>query len=149
MGMEAGRDTQAGQDTGSGRRLSWGLSLAVRFGDPRHRLCRRCRRVAMRGRPDCVWHTRGANVLQPSPGRVASRVLSAMQRRGLIPVGLLALPLWQALGWVRTEARAPMRLALVLAWDHQETAPLAWARLWREARETAACPTRVAPRLWA
>lgn len=136
-GQEAGQTGQAGH--------ARGLSLRVKFGDPRHRRCARCGRVAMRGRVHCVWHQGGArSLLQPTPGRIASRTLGHMERRGLLPLALISLPLWRALGWVATEARAPVRLAMVLAWDHREARPLEWGRIWRDARQAAAAPVRSA-----
>lgn len=142
---EAGQE--AGQEAGHASRLSWGLALRVKFGDPRHRRCNRCKRVAVRGRTQCVWHLGAVRpVLRLTPGRIASRTLGRLERQGLLPVELMSLPLWQALGWAATEARAPVRLALVLAWDHRDTAPLVWARHWRQARRVALSPTRARPR---
>jgi len=145
-GQEAGPpDRQAGQEASAGRR---NLRLRVKFGDPRHRLCSRCKRVAVRGRSHCVWHLgRASGPLRPTPGRIASRTLGRLERQGLLPAGLISLPLWRELGWVATEARAPVRLRMVLAWDHRDAQPLEWGRIWRDARQVAAVPVRTGPML--
>jgi hypothetical protein len=39
------------------------------------------------------------------------------------------------IAWAKRE---PLRLALVLAWDSRDSEPLAWARVWRAAREAVA-----------
>jgi hypothetical protein len=33
------------------------------------------------------------------------------------------------------DTREPLALALVLAWDHRDSEPLAWFRAWRAARD--------------
>ena len=68
-----------------------------------------------------------------------------MERLGLLPGELIGLPLWRALGNAGTEQRAPCRLALVLAWDARLSAPLDWARYWRDAMTVARCPERSRP----
>lgn len=111
-----------------------GLVHRVKIGDPRHRLCSRCGRLAMRDSMVCMWH--GGGVQVADPGRLASRAMGRMDRRGLLPAELVALPLWRELGRLRTAERAPARLALVQSWDWRDTHPLVWARVWREARRT-------------
>ena len=56
-----------------------------------------------------------------------------MGRLGLLPLELIALPVWQALTTVPVAARAPTRLRLVLTWHARFTEPLAWAAAWRQA----------------
>jgi hypothetical protein len=109
------------------------------------RRCTRCGRPALRGRPVCVAHDGRAGGRRQTPGAVASRVLAGLNRRGLLPGALLALPTWQALTTCPLELRAPLRLALVRAWDTRDTAPLAWAALWREASTLARSAPPPAP----
>jgi hypothetical protein len=52
---------------------------------------------------------------------------------------------WQALSTCQLEQRAPLRMALALAWDTRDTAPLAWAALWRQACDLAANAPPPAP----
>ena len=75
-------------------------------------------------------------------GRAESRMLCRMERLGLLPLDLMALPVWQDLTSVRLAERAPVRLALVQAWDKRDQAPLYWSRVQRQAMDTA----RQAPR---
>ncbi len=65
-----------------------------------------------------------------------------MERLGLLPLDLMALPVWQGLTVVRLAERAPVRLALVQAWDKRDQAPLYWSRVQRQALTVA----RQAPR---
>ena len=65
-----------------------------------------------------------------------------MERLGLLPLDLMALPVWQDLTGVRLAERAPARLALVQAWDKRDQAPLYWSRVQRQAMAVA----RQAPR---
>jgi hypothetical protein len=60
-----------------------------------------------------------------------------MERAGLLPLDLLALPMWRELTGTPRAERAPMRLALVLAWDRRDRAPLHWASLQRQASDLA------------
>jgi hypothetical protein len=76
-------------------------------------------------------------------GRAESRLLRKMERLGLLPLELLAWPLWRELATVRLAERAPVRLALVQAWDKRDQAPLYWSRVQRQALTVA----RQAPRV--
>jgi hypothetical protein len=86
----------------------------------------------MRGRDHCPWH---AGVRSPSDaaGRAESRLLRRMERTGLLPLDLLALPVWRDLVNLPRSQRAPTRWALVLAWDKRHDEPLHWARVQRRA----------------
>jgi len=66
-----------------------------------------------------------------------------MERLGLLPLELLALPVWRDLTKIRLAERAPARLALVQAWDKRDQAPLYWSRVQRQAMAT----VRQAPRV--
>jgi hypothetical protein len=105
--------------------------------------------MAMRGRDHCRIHGGpGRRFVEDHGGRIESRVLRRLERLGLLPLDLMALPVWRDLTTVRLADRAPARLALVQAWDKQNQAPLYWARVQRKAMETA----RHAPRargVWA
>ena len=107
--------------------------------------CARCRRRALRGRLFCRAHNGREGGLRVTPGILASRSLTRMWRLGLLPAELLALPTWRALSTCRIEDRAPLRVALALAWDTRDTAPLAWAALWRQACDLAAHAPPPAP----
>jgi hypothetical protein len=107
--------------------------------------CSRCRRIALRGTPFCSAHS-GRKPAPRTPGRRAASLLAGMERAGLLPRELIALPVWRELSNVMGEARTLTRLALVLAWDKRLSEPLAWAPVWRDAtrlaRET---PPRLSP----
>jgi hypothetical protein len=75
-------------------------------------------------------------------------MLSRMERIGLLPPELMALPVWRELTSVRLAERAPVRLALVQAWDKRDQAPLYWSRMQRQAMETARQAPRTT-RVWA
>jgi hypothetical protein len=45
------------------------------------------------------------------------------------------LPAWRALSSVHVSVRAPIRLALVRAWEKRIAEPLAWSAAWRRAIE--------------
>lgn len=99
------------------------------------RKCKRCRDLAVRGYDHCrrhgaKWHAGDGG------GRAESRMLCRMERLGLLPPDLLALPVWRELTFVRLAERAPVRLALVQAWDKRDQAPLYWARVQRQAMDT-------------
>lgn len=123
------------------------LRCQVSYADQRK--CKRCRNMAMRGRDHCRIHGGpGRRFVEDHGGRIESRVLRRLERLGLLPLELLALPVWRDLTMVRLADRAPARLALVQAWDKQNQAPLYWARVQRKAMDTA----RHAPRargVWA
>lgn len=107
------------------------------------RKCRRCRRqAAVRGYDLCSRHLGRWSPLSAGAGRGESRQLAALERCGLLPLDLLALPLWRNLAGIKTAVRAPLRLALVQAWDQRLTEPLYWARVQRQAIEAGAAPGR-------
>lgn len=117
------------------------LRCQVPYADQRK--CKRCRNMAMRGRDWCRRHCKGL-VLIDAGGRAESRLLQRMERAGLLPLELLAWPLWQDLASVRLAERAPTRLALVQAWDKRDQAPLYWSRVQRQALAVARDAPRVA-----
>lgn len=96
--------------------------------------CVRCRRAALRGTKLCVGHTPGASRFR---GGDESRLLQRMDKRGLLPVELVASSAWRALDTVPCAVRAPVRLALVLAWARRDDHPLHWGQLWRSALNAA------------
>lgn len=116
-------------------KLRWDLAPA----------CARCRRRALRGRLFCGAHNGREGGLRVTPGVVASRGLARLSRLGLLPRELMALATWQALSTCQLEQRAPLRMALALAWDTRDTAPLQWAALWRQACDLAAHAPPPAP----
>jgi hypothetical protein len=63
--------------------------------------------------------------------------MEAMDKRGLLPVDLLATALWRDMARLPRDTREPLALALVLSWDTRDSEPLAWSRVWRAAREAA------------
>ena len=114
---------------------------------PHHRQCMACRRPAMSGRRVCVGHMGARSPQAATPGRVASRTLGKLERAGMLPPELIALPVWRDLDNAVTDVRSPLRLALVLGWDSRLSQPLAWARVWRQACQVARdTPKRKAPR---
>jgi hypothetical protein len=96
------------------------------------RKCKRCRGVAMRGYDHCKWHN-GTRGRSDAAGRAESRLLRRLEYVGLLPLDLLALPVWRDLGALKRSERSPMRLALVTAWDKRLRSPLHWAKVQREA----------------
>lgn len=106
------------------------------------RKCRRCRRVAVRGRDQCIGHIGRASKQPGGAGRAESRQLARLERLGLLPLELLALPVWRGLIGIDTARRAPLRLALVQAWDRRLIAPLRWATVQRQAIDLARQPGR-------
>jgi hypothetical protein len=60
-----------------------------------------------------------------------------MERMGLLPLDLLLLPVWRGLTGLPRSHRAPMRLAMVQAWDRRHQAPLHWAKVQRQAKHLA------------
>lgn len=92
----------------------------------------------MRGRDYCRGHVGNlGRFAEDRGGRIESRVLRRLERLGLLPLELLALPVWRDLTMVRLAERAPARLALVQAWDKRDQAPLYWARVQRQAIDAA------------
>lgn len=114
--------------------------LYLRDADASQR-CRQCRQVAMRGIDLCAMHAR-TRTRKPGHGHGERRHLAALERRGLLPLELIALPLWRNLAGLPTAQRAPMRLALVNAWDRRYSAPLHWAEIQRRAIDLGATPGR-------
>lgn len=110
------------------------LRYRTPFGSPLLRQCVRCRRVAVRGLATCWPHS--GRRQRDKPGRVAGRVLEGMDRRGLIPADLTGTARWRDMASLPRDAREPLALALVLAWDYRDSEPLAWAKAWRAARGT-------------
>jgi hypothetical protein len=106
---------------------------------PNQRKCKRCRCIAMRGRDYCPWHA-GVRAPTDAAGRAESRLLGRMERLGLLPLDLLALPAWRGLTGLPRAQRAPMRLAMVQAWDQRHGEPLHWARVQRRALHLANPP---------
>lgn len=111
------------------------LRCQVPYADQRK--CKRCRNMALRGRDWCRRHCGRAWVAGDAGGRAESRLLRKMERLGLLPLELLAWPLWQDLASVRLAERAPVRLALVQAWDKRDQAPIYWSRVQRQAMAVA------------
>lgn len=94
----------------------------------------------MRGIDLCVMHGGARRVLPDGNGRAERRALTRLEKIGLLPLELLALPVWRKLTGLPTAKRAPMRLALVQAWDRRELEPLHWAQVQRRALELGAMP---------
>lgn len=78
--------------------------------------------------------------LSGGAGRAESRRLGKLERAGLLPLELIALPLWRNLSGLATGQRAPARLALITAWDQRQAAPLHWAKVQRHALNLASQP---------
>ena len=103
--------------------------------------CRKCGHLALSGKDLCRTHSgRGRAVLTNAAGRGESRLLARLERLGLLPLELLVLPVWRGLLGLPTPIRAPMRLALVMAWDKRDKTPLYWSRVQREALELGGRP---------
>jgi hypothetical protein len=110
--------------------------------------CRRCGQLALRGKDFCSTHS-GRRVQRPRvPGIVESRMLGKLERIGLLPLELLSLPVWRNLMGIPTGQRAPLRLALVLAWGKRQSAPLHWAQIQRKALDLGAQPGRRQNTAW-
>jgi len=113
----------------------------TRFGNGYQMKCARCDRPAARGRMTCQYHHPGNRPALPAtPGRLASRRLQWMHRRGLLPPELMNSALWVSLLPVGPQPRALAKLGLLLAWDWRDDQPLAWARAQREARKALDLP---------
>jgi hypothetical protein len=78
--------------------------------------------------------------LSGGAGRAESRTLARLESAGLLPFDLIALPLWRNLNGLPTGERAPLRLALLQAWDKRDKAPLHWAKVQRQAIDLGARP---------
>lgn len=98
------------------------------------RKCKRCGGLALRGYDHCRFHS-GQRAPTDAAGRAESRLLQRMEIIGLLPLELLALPVWRQLSTLHRKQRAPLRLALITAWDRRHWAPLHWAQLQRQARD--------------
>jgi hypothetical protein len=81
--------------------------VPTQFPAQQYRRCNRCGRNAVKGSRGCYKHSGRSQ--GHKPGRAESCILSAMWRRGLIPLDLMALPLWQALSTVPVALRAAAR----------------------------------------
>jgi len=99
------------------------------------RKCQHCRGVAMRDKLVCRRHAGRIACASEAHGRGERRILQRMDRLGLIPGALAALPAWQALDLLPTSVRSPLRLRLVLLWAERDTQPLAFAQALRQASE--------------
>lgn len=95
--------------------------------------CKRCRLPAVKGQAHCRIHLGRWSPLSPAAGRAESRILARLERAGLLPLELIALPVWRGLNGLPTSQRAPTRLALVLAWDKRFAAPVRWVQAQRQA----------------
>ena len=118
------------------------IAALLRCQVPRELLpkCKRCRRLAVSGQELCIGHI-GRWVSQPDKaGRAESRTLARLERAGLLPLELIALPVWRNLVGIATAQRAPARLALVQVWDRRYTEPMRWAQVQRQAINLAKQP---------
>lgn len=97
--------------------------------------CGRCRRVAVKGYRLCVMHLGRWSPNSNAYGRAESRYLGCLERLGLLPLELLALPVWRNLSGLPTAQRAPCRVELVRSWDTRYSAPLRWAQIQRKAMD--------------
>lgn len=93
------------------------------------RTCKRCRRLALRGRDWCYVHA--SRRVADKPGTVERRTLAGLAWAGLLPAELIQTPTWLALSGCEQAIRAPIRLRLVLLWHERERQPLAFADVWR------------------
>lgn len=112
------------------------------------RKCKRCGSPAVRGQDHCRLHLGRWSPLSPAGGRGESRILAKLERLGLLPLELIALPGWRGLAGLPTSQRAPARLALVLAWDKRQAEPLHWAKVQRQAFDLAAQPGKRQNTAW-
>jgi hypothetical protein len=128
---------------GSPNSIAGLMRSQVRYAEQRK--CKRCRRIAVRGQDHCVGHLGRWSPLSQAAGRGESRMLARLERAGLLPLDLIALPVWRGLMGLPTSQRAPMRLALIQAWDKRHVAPLRWAAVQRQAFDLASQPGRRRP----
>lgn len=110
--------------------------------------CSRCRRPALSGTSVCASHAGRASPHSSGAGRGESRMLARLERLGLLPLELLALPVWRGLAGLETRTRAPLRLQLVQAWDRRQDQPLRWAQVQRNALDQGARPGKRAATAW-
>jgi hypothetical protein len=110
--------------------------------------CKRCTQLALKGQKHCVRHSGRLSRQSAAYGRGETRMLARLETAGLLPLELLALPVWRNLNGIETSKRAPQRLALVLAWDRRFTAPLHWSQVQRQAIDLAAAPGRRSTTAW-
>jgi len=115
--------------------IAAGYAHGVRLQDQRK--CLHCTQAATRGKLVCRRHGGRLAHTSDAHGRGERRKLDRMDRIGLIPVDLMALPVWRALSMLPTSVRSPLRLHLVMMWAEREAEPLAWARLLRQAQHAA------------
>jgi len=106
------------------------------------RKCDRCGQLAVSGKTLCRMHAGNNYKRSAAAGRGESRMLGRLEGLGLLPLALIGLPVWRNLAGLPTGTRAPLRLALVNAWDKRDQAPLHWAKVQRQAIETGARPGR-------
>ena len=106
------------------------------------RKCRRCRHPALRGEDHCRMHAGRWSPVSSRAGGAESRMLANLERAGLLPLELIALPVWRNLAGITTAKRAPLRLALVQAWDKRHLVPLHWAKVQRQAIDLGNTPGR-------
>lgn len=112
------------------------------------RKCDRCGQLAVSGKTLCRMHAGSHYKQSAGAGRGESRRLAALERCGLLPLELLSLPTWRNLVGLPTGTRAPMRLALVQAWDKRDQAPLQWAKVQRQAIDLGNTPGRRQNTAW-
>lgn len=131
--LQFGEVPRVGGWRGSPNSIAALLRCQVPYAEQRH--CARCRCIAVRGYDHCQMHLGRWSPKSGAFGRAESRFLRKLERVGLLPTGLIELPVWRGLMGLPTKVRAPMRLALVRAWDRRGDEPLNWARVMRQAHE--------------
>jgi len=135
---QLGEVKRVGGWRGSPNSLAAAMRNRVPYSDARK--CKRCRAIAVRGQDHCRTHLGRWSPLSPGAGRGDSRILGKLERAGLLPLELIALPVWRSLAGLPTSQRAPARLALVQAWDKRQVEPLHWAKAQRQALDLAVQP---------
>jgi hypothetical protein len=136
--MQLGEVSRRGGWMGSPNSIAALLRYQVPI--PMGRKCKRCRQLAVRGQDHCRLHLGRWSPMSGAAGRAESRMLGKLERVGLLPMELIALPVWRGLNGLPTSQRAPARLALVLAWDKRQVEPLHWAKVQRHAFDLAGKP---------
>jgi hypothetical protein len=111
------------------------IATLMRYRIPwsQQRRCKACQRIAVRGYDTCIRHLGRRPLMSAAFGRGERRLLARLERRGLLPSDLMAMPAWRDLGDQPCQVRAPMRLALLQAWDKRQAEPLQWAKVQRQA----------------